>query len=265
MMQPCASAARLRGGGPILQCGMRAIGRPGSPPPRIVIASPPGNYGRAAKPSRGPRFGRAPSRRRTQDDTVRGLAGGHQTPQRDEQLARQRHDHGLARATASVRCPCPVPDRQTAGLLEPEETPGRAGSCRGARARCPPWRAPSPAAWRRSPPASPSGRRSGPPPFGRAGRARGPRAPACPPSRCRRRSRVPAAEPSRSLGWPCWRASAPARPPAPTWRCSRARRSSTAPDARPSPTASWSSTASASRRPARAGRCACRRGRRSST
>ena len=123
-MQPCASAARLRGGGPILQRGMRAIGRPGSPPPRIVIASPPGNHGRTAKPSRGPCFGRAPSRRRTQDDTVRRLAGGHQTPQRDEQLARQRHDHGLARAAASVRRPHPVPGRQTAGLLEPEETPG---------------------------------------------------------------------------------------------------------------------------------------------
>ena len=76
------------------------------------------------KPSRGPRCGRARSRRRTQDDTVRRLAGGHQTPQRDEQLARQRHDHGLARAAASVRRPRPVPDRQTAGLLEPEKTPG---------------------------------------------------------------------------------------------------------------------------------------------
>ena len=124
MMQSSASAAKLRGGGPILQRGMSAIGRPGSPPPRIVIASPPGNHGRAAKPSRGLRCGRARSRRRTQDDTVRRLAGGHQTPQRDEQLARQRHDHGLARAAASVRRPCPVPDRQTAGLLQPEETPG---------------------------------------------------------------------------------------------------------------------------------------------
>jgi hypothetical protein len=36
MMQPCASAAKLRGGGPNLDVGMEAIGRCGSPPPRIV-------------------------------------------------------------------------------------------------------------------------------------------------------------------------------------------------------------------------------------
>ncbi len=36
MMQSCASAARLRGGGPILFLGMRAMGISGVPPPRIV-------------------------------------------------------------------------------------------------------------------------------------------------------------------------------------------------------------------------------------
>ena len=40
-MQPCASAAGLRGGGPILQRGLEAIGTLGSPPPRIVISGPP--------------------------------------------------------------------------------------------------------------------------------------------------------------------------------------------------------------------------------
>ena len=39
MMQPCASAAKLRGGGPILHDGMEAMGSFGSPPPRIVIGS----------------------------------------------------------------------------------------------------------------------------------------------------------------------------------------------------------------------------------
>jgi hypothetical protein len=39
------------GGGPILQCGLIAIGRFGSPPPRIVIVSPSENDQRAAKSS----------------------------------------------------------------------------------------------------------------------------------------------------------------------------------------------------------------------
>ena len=38
MMQPCASAARLLGGGPILSLGVQAMGWGGSPPPRIVLA-----------------------------------------------------------------------------------------------------------------------------------------------------------------------------------------------------------------------------------
>ena len=36
MMQSCASAAKLRGGGPILFLGMKAMGISGLPPPRIV-------------------------------------------------------------------------------------------------------------------------------------------------------------------------------------------------------------------------------------
>jgi hypothetical protein len=40
MMQPCASAARLRGGGPTLNRGSRAMFRVGLPPPRIVIGGP---------------------------------------------------------------------------------------------------------------------------------------------------------------------------------------------------------------------------------
>ena len=37
MMQPCASAAKLRGGGPILHRGSAAMLPLGSPPPRTVI------------------------------------------------------------------------------------------------------------------------------------------------------------------------------------------------------------------------------------
>ena len=40
MMQPCASAAKSLGGGPILRNGVKATGPLGIPPPRIVIGSP---------------------------------------------------------------------------------------------------------------------------------------------------------------------------------------------------------------------------------
>ena len=40
MMQSCASAAKLRGGGPILPFGMRAKLSVGTPPPRTVIGDP---------------------------------------------------------------------------------------------------------------------------------------------------------------------------------------------------------------------------------
>jgi len=47
MMQSCASAAKLRSGGPILPFGVRAKGRLGIPPPRTVIGVPPQAYGQA--------------------------------------------------------------------------------------------------------------------------------------------------------------------------------------------------------------------------
>src|SRR5919202_4008826 len=40
MMQPCASAAKLRGGGPSLTRGVEAVVLVGRPPPRTVIGSP---------------------------------------------------------------------------------------------------------------------------------------------------------------------------------------------------------------------------------
>jgi hypothetical protein len=40
MMQSCASAAKLRGGGPILFLGMKAMAQTGTPPPRTVIGDP---------------------------------------------------------------------------------------------------------------------------------------------------------------------------------------------------------------------------------
>ena len=40
MMQSCASAAKLRSGGPILPIGMKAKGHVGIPPPRTIIGAP---------------------------------------------------------------------------------------------------------------------------------------------------------------------------------------------------------------------------------
>ena len=40
MMQSCASAAKLRSGGPILPVGVKAKGLVGAPPPRTVIGAP---------------------------------------------------------------------------------------------------------------------------------------------------------------------------------------------------------------------------------
>ena len=45
MMQSCASAAKLRSGGPILPFGVRAKGRLGIPPPQTVIGVPSQAYG----------------------------------------------------------------------------------------------------------------------------------------------------------------------------------------------------------------------------
>ena len=45
MMQSCASAAKLRSGGPILPFGMKAKGRLGIPSPRTVIGVPSQAYG----------------------------------------------------------------------------------------------------------------------------------------------------------------------------------------------------------------------------
>ena len=39
MMQSCASAAKLRSGGPILPIGMKAKGHVGIPPPRTIIGA----------------------------------------------------------------------------------------------------------------------------------------------------------------------------------------------------------------------------------
>ena len=50
MMQSCASAAKLRGGGPILNRGSKTMCKVGLPPPRSVICSSPPIGERTAEP-----------------------------------------------------------------------------------------------------------------------------------------------------------------------------------------------------------------------
>src|SRR5271170_51351 len=99
MMQSCASAAKLRSGGPILPFGMKAKGPLGIPPPRTVIGVPSQAYGQGRN-CRGT-FSVLRSLCRTENNAVRDNAHPHEPPQGDQQRARQGHDHGLS-STASV-------------------------------------------------------------------------------------------------------------------------------------------------------------------
>src|SRR5580700_729243 len=79
-----------------------------------------------AEPSRERRIGKfpEPSACRTQDDALQCLAGGDKAPERDEQLACQRDNHRLARASTAIGSAGLVPARQCALLLKPQKAPG---------------------------------------------------------------------------------------------------------------------------------------------
>src|SRR6266852_3050995 len=125
MMQPCASAAKLRGGGPILPLGMTAMSHLGTPSPRDPATS--NRHRRPVTSGRtGPKlsgvFSDLRSLRRAQYDAVRHHALPHQPPQGDQKLARQGHDHGLASAAGGLGAGS-KPLRQGALLLEHEKSP----------------------------------------------------------------------------------------------------------------------------------------------
>src|SRR6266404_8977064 len=63
------------------------------------------------------------SRRRPQLDTVRHLTGRDQAPQRDQQLARQCHDHRRLARAARPLGPSAIPARQRTVFLEHQEAP----------------------------------------------------------------------------------------------------------------------------------------------
>src|SRR5262249_8226871 len=98
--------------------GIVAIAVCGLPPPRIVIGY------RASKRSQVPNpvfvLSRLHycSRRRPQLDTVRYLTGRDQAPQRDQQLARQCHDHCRLACAVRPLGPHAIPPRQRTVFLE---------------------------------------------------------------------------------------------------------------------------------------------------
>src|SRR3954469_12911195 len=93
----------------------------GWPPPRIVRGDR--RYPVRQAPRACPV--RVRPSRRSQDDASRHLARSHHSPQRDQQLSRQRHDQGLARAATGVGRARPVPLRQRTLLLMKQEAPGQ--------------------------------------------------------------------------------------------------------------------------------------------
>src|SRR4051812_4123997 len=121
MMQSCASAAKLRGGGPILENGVDTMACFGWPPPRIVIGD------RRCPVRQVPRACpvRVRPSRRSQDNASWHLARGRHSPQRDQQLSREGHDQGLARAAPSICRARPVPLRQRTLPLMKQKTPGQ--------------------------------------------------------------------------------------------------------------------------------------------
>src|SRR6266699_3127778 len=120
MMQSCASVATLRSGGPILCYGVISHGVH-----RVSATSNrhrrPVTSGRAGPKLLGA-FCVLRSLCGTQNDAVRHHAVPHESPQCDQKLARQGHDHGLASA-AGVLGAGSEPLRQGAVRLEHEKAP----------------------------------------------------------------------------------------------------------------------------------------------
>src|SRR3954465_5843232 len=119
MMQSCASAAKLRGGGPILRNGAtpwsasgdRHLGSSSETDDILFVR---------VRALVLPAFSRHAAPKTTPAGTR-----GHHSPQRDQQLSRQGHDQGLARAATGVGRARPVRLRQRTLLLMKQEAPGQ--------------------------------------------------------------------------------------------------------------------------------------------
>src|SRR6476646_12072804 len=129
MMQSCASAAKLRRAGPFYDSGTKAMGGSGTPPPRIVIGTVSPESGRTELgvswlllwsliPVLAGDF------HRMKPHALRHRAVVDQLPERHQELARQRHDHDLARVTPAIGRARTVPFDESALRLVPEHPPG---------------------------------------------------------------------------------------------------------------------------------------------
>ena len=131
MMQSCASATGSGAAGPFYKTGTTARVRIGAPPPRIVWARH--RHARWAPNVltlvlRGSSERVRPARPGwplggLQHHPARHLAGVHIAPQRDQKLARQRHDHDLAGILAAVGGAGAIPLGQVAVLLVQQPAP----------------------------------------------------------------------------------------------------------------------------------------------
>src|SRR3984893_12608892 len=122
MMQSYASAAKLRAAGPFspsasVPCQLPV---PATSDRQSTVRPEPSRERRIGKKMLFPR----PSTCRTQDDALQCFAGGDKAPKRDEQLACQRDNHRLARASTAIGSAGLVPSGQCALLLKPQKAPG---------------------------------------------------------------------------------------------------------------------------------------------
>ena len=122
MMQSCASAAKLRAAGPFFGAAHRPCARSGHRHLGSLSAAQGCQAGCPVVPRSVLLSLHDAGRKMT---PIWQLAGCDETPKRDEQLACQRHDHGLARAAAAVGRSRLKPLGQGAVLLEPEKTPSK--------------------------------------------------------------------------------------------------------------------------------------------
>src|SRR5437763_13939395 len=126
MMQSCASAAKLRAAGPFSQSASSAMFEYGVPPPRIVNSAVRRKASASTDQVKGDAFPAlpGPSTCRTQDDALQCLASGDKAPERNDQFACQRDDHGLARASTAISGAGAIPHCQRAVLLQHQKAPG---------------------------------------------------------------------------------------------------------------------------------------------
>jgi hypothetical protein len=114
MMQSCASAAKLRGDGPILNRGSRTMCKVGLPPPRFVIRSSAMMATMSCRSSVVMLAGNCSCRPHRQAHWR--LASSDELPEGYKKLPGQGHNHGLAQTATAACSSCPIPHGQRAAF-----------------------------------------------------------------------------------------------------------------------------------------------------